>query len=85
MAMHYVENALEVKSLSNIPKLNSYYKSVNGSHKDYKVIAITTYENYDHDQYLFYKVYYQDTTVARDNYFSVNCCYYEYCIRKRNL
>lgn len=83
--MHYVENALEVKSLNKIPKLNSYYKGLNKSFENYKVIAITTYENDDHEQYLFYKVYYQDTTTNKEFYFCVNCCYFEYCIRKSNI
>jgi hypothetical protein len=83
--MHYVENALEVKSLTQIPKLNSFYKGLNGSFENYKVIAINTYENDDHKHYLFYKVYYQDTTVNKENYLCVNCCYFEYCIKKINL
>ena len=83
--MHYVENALEVKSLNKIPKLNTFYKGLNGSFKNYKVIAINAYENDDHEQYLFYKVYYQDTTIHKEYYFSVDCCYFEYCIKKDNI
>lgn len=85
MALHYIENSKEIKSLKELPKINECYKGINNIYSDYKVISIQAYENEDHPQYLFYNVYYQDTTINNEFYLSQNCCYWSYAIRKDNI
>ena len=81
----YIENAIVIKSLNDLPKINEFYKGINNGFKDYKVISLEAFDSDEHDAYLFYKVLYQDTTVNNENYFYSDCCYFTYAIHKSNI